>query len=362
MKTKLLVSICLFLLSTAAIAQYKTALPGYSYQFPRDHFSHPDYQTEWWYYTGNLTAADGRRYGFELTFFRQGIPNVNENNSAWAAHDLFLAHLALSDLDGGNFYHTERVNRAGPGIAGVDATRQLIWNGNWSTAWIGEDQQLSAVDERFAINLRLHPEKPLVIHGVDGVSQKSAGVGQASHYISYTRLRTSGTLEINGRSIVVIGTSWMDHEFFTHQLESTQAGWDWMSIQLQDGTELMLYEIRRKDGSVDPFSSGTYIDGGGHATHLMAGDIQMHPAGEIWKSPITGATYPVSWTVSIPKLDLHLKETTRLKSQELSGKSSLSPNYWEGAVEFTGTRGAASVSGVGYLEMTGYDHALRFGQ
>jgi predicted secreted hydrolase len=236
------------LLFQSLFPQYRTALPGYHFEFPRDHFNHPDFQTEWWYYTGNLKSADGRRFGFELTFFRQAASRDPAKTGVWDVKDLYVAHLAVSDLDGGKFYHTERANRAGPGIAGIDETRGRIWNGNWQVEWKADDQKLQGIDERFELQLTLHSEKPPVINGENGVSQKAEGAGRASYYISLTRLTTNGSLELNNKRFEVSGTSWMDHEFFTHQLDSTQIGWDWLSLQFADNTELMLFHIRRKDG------------------------------------------------------------------------------------------------------------------
>ena len=344
------------------VAQYRTALPGYRYEFPHDHFNHEDFQTEWWYTTGNLTAADGHHYGFELTFFRQGIDRDPGKKESWDVQDLYLAHLALSDLDGGEFYHAERTNRAGPGLAGIDERQKRIWNGNWEIRWNGEEETLNVVDEKFSMSFTLHSEKPPVIHGVNGVSQKAAGLGHASHYISFTHLQTKGTLGTAGKSIVVSGTSWMDHEFFTHSMEPEQVGWDWLSVQLEDNTELMLYQFRRKDGSIDPFSSGTYVDAQGKSVHLTAADFRLVPTGETWTSAVTVAKYPVAWSVEIPKLGLKLAATTRLKSQELAGGSKLAPSYWEGAIAIEGTRGGASIRGVGYLEMTGYARPLEMGR
>jgi predicted secreted hydrolase len=345
-----------------AAAQYKTALPGYRYEFPHDHFNHEDFQTEWWYTTGNLTAADGHHYGFELTFFRQGVDRDPGKNEPWDVQDLYLAHLALSDLDGGEFYHAERTNRAGPGLAGIDEQQKRIWNGNWEIRWNREEETLNVVDEKFSLSFTLHSEKPPVIHGVDGVSQKAAGLGHASHYISFTRLQTKGTIEMAGKSIGVRGTSWMDHEFFTHSMEAEQLGWDWLSVQLEDDTELMLYQFRRKDGSTDPFSSGTYVDAQGKSVHLTAADFRLVPTGETWTSGVTGAKYPVAWNVEIPKLGLKLAATIRLKSQELAGGSKIAPSYWEGAITIEGVRSGASVRGVGYLEMTGYDRPMEMGR
>ncbi len=354
MKSSALACAALLLCFQPAAEQYKSALPGYRYEFPRDHFSHPEFQTEWWYYTGNVTASDGHRFGFELTFFRQAISRDPDSQSAWDIRDIYVAHLALSDLDSGSFYHTERTNRAGPGIAGIDQSTQRIWNGNWQVTWSGQDQTLHAIDDRFSLTLQLHPEKPPVIHGENGVSQKSPGPGHASHYISFTRLRTSGTIVLNGKSYPVSGLAWMDHEFFTHQLEANQTGWDWFSLQLADNTELMLFQIRRIDGSIDPFSAGTFVDSQGKSQHLVHTDFLLTPLGDSWKSPATSATYPVRWKIVIPKLDIELDAATALKSQELSGQNKLIPNYWEGAISVSGHKGNSSLKGAGYLEMTGY--------
>jgi len=362
MRSRRLLFVLLFTWLPGAMAQYKTALPGYRYEFPRDHFNHPDYQTEWWYTTGNLVAADGHYYGFELTFFRQGVDRDPGKTEPWDIQDLYLAHLALSDLDGGKFCHSERTNRAGPGLAGIDAKQKRIWNGNWEIRWNGEEETLNVEDEKFSLSFSLHSEKPPVIHGENGVSQKAEGVERASHYISLTRLLTKGTIVMAGKSVEVHGTSWMDHEFFTHSMDSAQVGWDWLSVQLGDNTELMLYQFRRKDGSTDPFSSGTYVDAQGKSVHLTAADFRLVPTGETWTSGITGAKYPVAWNMEIPRLGLKLAATTRLKSQELAGGSKIAPSYWEGAIAIVGTRDGASVRGVGYLEMTGYGRPLEMGR
>ena len=360
-KTLLLLILCVFMPS--AFAQYKTALPGYRYEFPRDHFNHEDYQTEWWYTTGNLTAAGGRRYGFELTFFRQGADRDPAKTRSWDVQDIYLAHLALSDLDGGKFYHAERTNRAGPGLAGAGEKSQRIWNTNWEIRWTGDSEiLLSAIDERFSLSFLLHPAKPPVIHGEDGVSQKAAGAGHASHYLSFTRLNTTGTITLDGKSIPVNGVSWMDHEFFTDQLGDAQTGWNWMSIELEDNTELMLYQFRHKDGSLDPYSSGTYVDAQGKKIPLASTDFRLLPIGAPWTSPVTSAKYPVAWIVEIPELGIQLNATTRLKSQEFAGRGKLAPNYWEGAIEIQGTREGKALQGVGYLEMTGYDRPFEIGR
>jgi predicted secreted hydrolase len=347
-----------FTIANMVAAQYRTALPGYHYSFPRDHFNHPEFQTEWCYFTGNVKSPS-RRFGFELTFFRQGVDRNTKTPGPWDVSDLYLAHLALSDLDGGKFVHSERTNRSGPGIAGVSAADNRIWNGNWQVVWRGSQMDLQAVDERFALHLTFRSIKPPVIHGENGVSQKADGLGRASHYISLTHLDTTGEIQLLGEPFQVTGTAWMDHEFFTHQLTTEQAGWDWMSIQLQDNTELMLFRIRRKDGSVDPYSAGTFVDAYGHIIHLGRDDFTLQPAGNLWTSPLTHATYPLHWKISIARLDIALDCSTLLPSQELRSSNGPVPSYWEGAVNFVGNRNGSRISGIGYLEMTGYDHPIR---
>jgi predicted secreted hydrolase len=367
MRSSLAALLALLLLGGAAGAQqaspqYNDASPGYRYSFPRDHFSHPDFQTEWWYYTGNVKSASGQAFGFQVTFFRQGVQRGQHQDSPWAIEDLYLAHVALSDLSGGKFYHSERLNRAGPGIAGVSQESGRIWNGNWQTVWTADRQKLDAIADEWSLHLTLNPQKPPVIHGEQGISRKGAAPGEASHYISLTRLATTGTIELAGQTYTVDGTAWMDHEFFTNQLAPEQVGWDWLSVQLSDQTELMLFRLRRKDGSIDPYSAATYVDRNGQSRHLSSSEFTLQPLSQQWTSPATGASYPIRWQIGVPSLSLSLEVSTRLPQQEMTASSRQSPNYWEGASEIAGTRSGAAVKGVGYLEMTGYDRPVRFGQ
>jgi predicted secreted hydrolase len=331
--------------------EFRVAEPGYRFEFPRDFFNHEDYQTEWWYYTGNLRAADGHRFGFELTFFRQGVSRERKSDP-WFVNNIWMAHLALSDSGAQKFMHEERLNRSGPGLAGVDAERGLVWNGNWS-ARIGEhDADLRGIADPFEVQLHLAYAKPPVVQGQDGVSRKAEGAGHASHYFSQTRMLTNGTIEVGGKSYAVDGTAWMDHEFFTGGMAPGESGWDWLSVQLADGTELMLYRLRHKDGSIDPYSSGSFVQKDGRSEFLSTRDFEMTPSGDDWTSEKTKATYPLRWRVTVPRLQLQLEVTTPLRAQELTG--GFGPSYWEGAIDVQGTRGAAPVKGVGYLEMTGY--------
>ena len=346
---------CLLALSSGA-QEYKQALPGYHYEFPRDHFNHPDYRTEWWYYTGNLKSTDGHRFGFELTFFRQAIARDanahTTDDGPWHVRDVYLAHLALSDIDGHRFYHGERINRSGPGIAGIDQRTGLIWNGNWQVQFTEAAQSIRALNERFAIQFSLAPAKPPVIQGRDGISPKAAGAGHASHYISFTRLVTSGTIALNGRNFQVQGAAWMDHEFFSDAMDPGESGWDWLSLQLDDRSEVMLYRLRHRDGSIDPHSSGSYIDPQGNCTFLSSSEFIMTPAGATWTSEETHGDYPIRWHVTIPGLGLDADIATPMKNQEIP--SAFGPSYWEGAIDVKGTRAGAAMQGVGYLEMTGY--------
>jgi predicted secreted hydrolase len=340
-----------------AAAEFALARPGYRYSFPRDHFNHPDFQTEWWYYTGNLFTAKQRRFGFELTFFRQAIESerARPDSGIWHTSDLWLAHFALSDLAGKRFQHWQRLHRSGPGLAGASAERGRIWNGNWFAGL----SALAAVAEGCSLDLSLRSKKAPVIHGRDGISRKAAGEGRASHYISLTRIDAQGALVWNGERFDLRGEVWMDHEFFTHQLTAEQAGWDWYSIQLANGCELMLARIRRRDGSTDPFSHGTWVEPSGQPRHLDRADFEVTPH-ETWKSPDTGAVYPIRWTVRVAPLDLALEASTPLESQELESRTPQSPSYWEGAMDYVGSLRGSPIRGVGYLEMTGYDRAVSF--
>ena len=349
------VFICLLSISGRA-ADYKQAAPGYLYEFPRDYFNHPEYQTEWWYYTGNLKAADGRRFGFELTFFRQATAR-DADTSPWHIQDLYMAHFALSDLKGKRFYHVERINREGPGIAGVDERTGMIWNGNWQVQIAVPKQKLRAIDERFAIQLDLASSKPPIIQGKDGISRKAAGAGHASHYISLTRLLGTGNIDVDGATLKVDGTAWMDHEFFSEAMNAYESGWDWLSLQLDDNSEIMLYRLRHGDGSVDPYSAGTYIDAQGNSTFLSLNDFRITPAGDEWTSQQTRGKYPIRWHVAIPRLEIDADISTPLANQEIT--SSLGPSYWEGAIDVNGTRAGNRLRGVGYLEMTGYAAPMR---
>ena len=354
-------AVCVFAQDRIALNQatrsYAVAQPGYTYQFPRDYFNHEDFQTEWWYYTGNVKSSDGHRFGYELTFFRQGVSRADDSHP-WFVHDVWMAHLALSDISGQRFYNEERLNRTGPGIAGVDIQTGLVWNGNWQARIAEREEDLSGIANKFGLTLKLMPTKPPIIQGRDGISKKSEGAGHASQYFSLTRLTTTGSIDLDGKNYQVDGISWMDHEFFTDSMAANETGWDWLSVQLKDGSELMLYRLRHADGAIDPYSPGTYVDKTGKSLFLSTNDFAMSPApdsGSKWLSPTTKASYPLVWHVSIPLLKIELDVTTQLKNQELTG--AFGPSYWEGAIDVSGDQNGTPLSGFGYLEMTGYADA-----
>lgn len=332
---------------------WREAEPGYQYSFPRDHASHEPYAIEWWYYTGNLATKEGRRFGYQLTFFRVGVAREPLNASRWALRNLYMAHFAISDIEQESFHSSERLNRAGVGWAGAETATYRVWNEDWEARLDGRDHVLSARDGDNQLTLRLAPLKPEVIHGQSGISQKGPSEGNASHYYSLTRLQTAGRLVVGGLAFDVEGSSWMDHEFGTSFLEEEQVGWDWFSIQLDDGRDLMLFEIRRRDGSVDPRSSATLIEADGRATHVPFGEFSL-AAGQTWRSSKSPATYPLSWAIDMPRHGLRLNVKAAFEDQELRTTDSTGVTYWEGSVAAEGAAGGKRVRGLGYLEMTGY--------
>ena len=353
--------LCFFILWFQAVpslllsqGSWKQAAREYRLNFPADHASHPDYKIEWWYYTGNLVSNTQERFGYQLTFFRIGVNPTPSNPSRWAVRDLFMAHFAITDISGKKFRFSERINRSGVGWAGALSDRYRVWNQDWETALDEHGQHhLVAHDKEMSVDLRLVPGKPPVLHGEKGYSQKGGQSGNASLYYSLTRMPTSGYLTFGGRSFAVEGLSWMDHEFGTSFLEENQTGWDWFSLQFDDGTELMLFQLRKLDGSPDSHSSGTWINAAGQAIPIQAGqfDLQgMRP----WVSLQSGARYPVEWEIQIHSLKFNVTVKPVVLNQELQTKESTGVNYWEGAIEVAGTRDGRPVKGRGYLEMTGY--------
>jgi predicted secreted hydrolase len=345
------------LLATSSDLQFAPALPGYEYAFPRDHGTHDEYKTEWWYYTGHFTADDGRRFGFELTFFRAGIvpPSAGAPKTRWDLRNLSLAHFAITDVDGKTFRYYEKLNRTSPFTASQASGYLDVFNEGWHATTLADGAwRIVARAGGDAIDLTLRTRKPPAIHGENGVSVKAEGIGYASHYYSMTRLEATGS--INGRQ--GRGLAWMDHEFGSSQLRESQSGWDWFSIQLDNETELMLYQIRRRDGTPDVTSSGSLITSDANVIHLRHDQLRIEPLGK-WHSAKSGATYPMGWRVSVPAFRIAVVLQPLLREQELVTKASTHVTYWEGAVTVDGSSDSTAVKGDGYVEMTGYDRAFR---
>lgn len=334
---------------------FRLATAPYAFSFPRDHAAHPSYQIEWWYYTGHLRAGE-RRFGFEMTFFRVGLPRLREaSRSAWAARDLVFLHLALTDEQGRRFLSHDAAHRASLAIAGADSTRYRVWLEESESRLEpdGLTHRLVGRAPSFALDLALEPVKPPVVHGRDGISQKTPGEGNASHYYSLTRLGVQGGVRIGGDSLAVTGEAWMDHEFASNRLSATHQGWDWFSVQLDDGRELMLYQLRKSDGSLEPLSHGTLVERDGSSRALPLEAFSIRPTGT-WTSPHTGARYPMGWRLAVPEEQLELTLSPTLEDQELVARTMGGIVYWEGSVRVRGTSRGAPVEGLGYTELTGY--------
>ncbi|HEV7766877.1 MAG TPA: lipocalin-like domain-containing protein [Thermoanaerobaculia bacterium] len=339
---------------------FRLALPGYEFEFPRDHGSHPDYRTEWWYYTGHLRTESGKRYGFEVTFFRVGIENSATKATQWDLQHIMPAHFAITDVAGKSFRYYEKLNRASPFTADATVGRLDVFNEGWRVTTNPDGSwKLVAAEGKDAIELTLRSRKPPAVHGENGISVKAQGLSSsstsfASHYYSMTRLEVTGT--VNGERAT--GQAWMDHEFGSAALRESQQGWDWFSIQLDNEAELMLYVIRKTDGTPDVTSSGSIVTADGDVIPIRREQMRITPLAR-WKSKQSGATYPMGWRVEIPNFDVTLTVQPLLREQELITKGSTQITYWEGAVDVTGSFGGNAVRGEGYVEMTGYDKAFR---
>ncbi|MCZ6730722.1 MAG: carotenoid 1,2-hydratase [SAR324 cluster bacterium] len=345
---------------------FRRATGSRQWQFPRDHGQHPDYLLEWWYYTGNLRTASGRRFGYQLTFFRKGLAPRHKRSSAWAVRSLYMAHAALSDVEARAHLSVGRLARDGPAAGGSSMTEHRVWLAPWRAEPLPGDPhgvRLSVRSARFALELELRSLKPPVLHGTNGLDRKGSMPGQASWYYSLPRLATTGFVEIEGRRHAVLGTSWMDHEFGTNQLGDDQAGWDWFALRLEDGRDLMLYRLRLNDGGTDPLSGGSLIDANGRREALRlggqgAGAARLAPL-RFWRSPASGSKYPVAWRIELPGQGLRLEVTPEFDAQELTvGRGVLFP-YWEGAVRVKGISQGKTIAGEGYMELTGYGGKLR---
>jgi predicted secreted hydrolase len=365
--------------STMIDTAFKRVFAPRTFIFPQDHAPHDDYKTEWWYFTGNLRDRTGRRFGYQLTFFRSALaPNTSAdtNNSsdsvsknAWKARQIFMAHFTVTDVQGNQFVSQERFSRVAQNLAGavLSSTNTLrVWLDNWSaeTSYNTNNDAASSVSvfpmrlqassNGVSINLMLDSTRPVVLQGERGFSQKSEDAGNASYYYSLTRLPTHGTIRLaSGEEFVVEGTSWFDREWSTSALSTNQIGWDWFALHFDDGRDFMFYQLRKRDGTIDAASKGVLVTADGAYRVLGKQEVECTPIGE-WESP-RGSTYPASWRVRIPSDGIEVVLTPLVKNQELDATL----RYWEGAVGIAGTQAGKRLSGHGYVEMTGYADKAR---
>ncbi len=322
--------------------------------FPADFGAHPNFRTEWWYYTGNLQTPEERPFGFELTIFRVGLlpPTAQlPDDSQWYDRDLYFAHFAISDIETENFYAFERYSRPGPGLAGAQGSPYRVWLEDWH---ITESEagvyHLQAAQDHLVLDLILTDEMGVVLHGENGYSRKGQNATNASYYYSQPRLQAEGTVQVDGMKYPVRGLAWKDHEFSTGVLDEKQIGWDWFSLQLEDGSALMLFQLRELGGGISASSSGTWIAADGIPQPLQNSNFEITVLDE-WRSPHTAGLYPAAWQIQLDAPACLLKVRPWMADQEINFPS---VTYWEGAVRFEGTCNGSPVRGNGYIELTGY--------
>lgn len=351
---------------------FQRALEPRAFSFPEDHGPHPSFRTEWWYLTGNLAGPEGEPFGFQLTLFRSALAPKGEEErtlSPWRTQQVFLGHFAVTDGQQRAFFSFERFARSALGLAGAEARPFRVWVEDWELRGpvggaAGREEghaggqgdpdgifplSLRAAEGGVELELTLTPEKPMVLPGREGLSQKGPEPGNASFYFSFTRLRAAGTLRQNGSPTMVAGTAWMDREWSTSALSGDQVGWDWFALQLDDGHDLMFYRLRAPDGGADALSEGLWVHPDGHSRRLSAEEVEVEILDE-WASPVDGARYPGRWRVSVPSLGATFGITPMIPNQEMD----LTFRYWEGAVVVDGIREGEEVAGKGYVELTGY--------
>ncbi len=335
---------------------FEDVVPGRVLSFPKDHGKHPETQTEWWYFTGNLDSKDNR-WGFQLTFFRRSMIRQKAfTDSAWGIRDIYPSHFAITDANGGRFFHSEIISREGPGLAMAKDDDLHVTVKNWKAYREGANIKLYASEGAYGIELTLSPSKPIVLHGENGFSRKGKDSKQASYYYSFTRLNATGVLKFDGKAHEVNGQVWMDHEFGSSILSGEQAGWDWFSIQLDDKTELMVFSLRDKKGVFEkPF--GTLVLEDGKPVELSGKGIKITPTGS-WTSQRSKTSYPSGWKLSVEDEEIELVVKPVIQDQELSTAGSTQVVYWEGAVDVTGYRKGKPVAGRGYVELVGYAHSM----
>jgi predicted secreted hydrolase len=332
---------------------YERALEPRELVFPEDHGPHPGFRTEWWYITGNLDSDDGRRFGYQFTIFRTALSPPDESDvlEGWSAPQLYMGHIGLTDGTSRSFRHDERLGRPAAGIAGAQADPFRVWIDEWeltSGSPSLDTMRLAATIDGDAIDLTLIPRKPMVLQGDRGFDRKGEGEGNASFYYSFTRIETLGTIEADGRLHSVRGWSWMDREWSTSVLGEGVEGWDWFALQLEDGRDIMFYQLRDADGNPVGDTGGAMVQEDGSYRKIETGEVRLTVL-DRWTSPRGGA-YPVRWRFEMPGVELSIEIRAIMQDQEMI----TAIRYWEGAVDIEGTSAGEPIRGRGYVEMTGY--------
>lgn len=330
---------------------FMRAVEPRQFHFPQDHAAHPGFRNEWWYLTGNLTDESDNHYGYQVTLFRIALsPTLPENNSNWSTNQVWMAHVALTDVSATHHSHEQRLARGAVGLAGQSEQPFRVWLEDWQIVGTGQGAFPWRIDVKareFALNLKLTSHKPVVLQGNMGLSQKSNQAGNASYYYSFTRLQTQGEITLNNQRIKVHGWSWLDREWSTSALGEDQAGWDWFSLQLKDQHELMFYRLRKNNGEMDRHSAGKWVLPDGSTHSLSYNDVKVQPL-RYWTSD-SGRRYPVSWVMHIPGIQQHFRIEALINDQEMA----TGIYYWEGAVKVL-DESSEKLLGFGYLEMAGY--------
>lgn len=332
---------------------YARAIDPRPFRFPEDHGPHPEFRTEWWYVTGNLADRTGRPFGFQWTVFRSALsPTAAARGSAWGTREAWMAHFAVSDIAGRRFHSSEHWGRGALGLASATGHPFRVWLGPWELAATGEEAfpaRLVADGGEAAVDLVLSPGKPVVLQGDRGLSRKGPEVGNASYYYSLSRLPARGRIRVGDGWHEVEGLAWLDREWSTSALSAGQVGWDWLALQLDSESEVMIYRLRHGDGTADPTSRATWIAPDGSSTTWPLAEVGFEAAGS-FESPRSGARYPNRFRIELPERRVTLEVRPALADQELD----VAFRYWEGAVVVTGTQEGRPVRGKGYVELTGY--------
>lgn len=346
-------------------AHFRKAQAAREFVFPRDHGQHPGFATEWWYFTGHLQSEAGDAYGFQLTFFRVGLPQEPplagvEQRSAWHTEALYLAHASITADAAHSFTYVERTSRGSFGEAGASTETLDVWLRDWRAKLNNGLVEINIVDPQFSLALQLKLDKPPTLHGNAGLSRKGPQAGQASYYYSLTRLEGAGELHVNGKRLRLRrAAAWMDHEFFSSELDESLSGWDWFAVQTDARQELMVYVLRRRDGTPSQFSSGTIIPALGEAVRLDSSQFTVTPTGS-WRSEKTGVTYPSGWKINVPHEQIELYVTPTVRDQELVTEQTTGVTYWEGRNSVRGTWSGAEAKGSAYVELVGYHDRISF--